>query len=47
MMNCFNRVMSIHNNLKSSEIFDIGRLKFNSFIRNRKLNFVDMMWLII
>jgi hypothetical protein len=39
--------MSIHDDLKISEIFDSGRLKFNSFIRNRKLNFVDIMWLII
>ncbi|MDR3222302.1 MAG: hypothetical protein LBT66_01010 [Methanobrevibacter sp.] len=47
MLSCFDRVMGIHVDLKSSEIFDNGRLKFNSFIRNRKLNFVDMLWLIL
>ncbi|MDR3222351.1 MAG: hypothetical protein LBT66_01255 [Methanobrevibacter sp.] len=39
--------MGIHVDLKSSKIFGNGRLKFNSFIRNRKLNFVDMLWLIL
>jgi hypothetical protein len=41
------RIINLNTNIKSDEFRDIGRLNEESFIRNRKLTFDDLNWLIL
>jgi len=47
LQSSFERIVDLNNNVMSEEFREIGRLNENSFIRNRKLTFTDINWLIL
>jgi hypothetical protein len=47
LQSCFERIIDLNNNIESEEFREIGRLNKNSFIRNRKLTFSDLNWIIL
>jgi hypothetical protein len=47
LQSSFERIIDLNNNVSSDEFRGIGRLNENSFIRNRKLTFPDLNWIIL
>ena len=47
LQSSFERIVDLNNNVRSEEFREIGRLNENSFIRNRRLTFSDINWLIL
>jgi hypothetical protein len=47
LQSCLERIINLDTNIKSDEFREIGKLNEEAFVRNRKLSFVDLNWLIL